>query len=217
MRIAVLVSGSGTNLQAVLDAVRAGSLDAEVVLVVSNKANAMALERARAAEVPTLVLSHKEFASREAYDAALVAALRARDVELVVLAGFMRIVTAVLLEAFPHRVLNIHPSLLPAFPGMDAQRQAFEAGVAITGCTVHLVDGGMDTGPVVAQAAVAVRVDDDEPSLRARILKEEHRLLPRVLQWFAQGRVSVATDRGAPRVIVAGAARGFFGEAPGEA
>ena len=216
MRIAVLVSGSGTNLQAVLDAVRAGSLDAEVVLVVSNKANAMALERARAAEVPTLVLSHKEFASREAYDAALVAALRARDVELVVLAGFMRIVTAVLLEAFPHRVLNIHPSLLPAFPGMDAQRQAFEAGVAITGCTVHLVDGGMDTGPIVAQAAVAVRVDDDA-SLRARILTEEHRLLPRVLQWFAQGRVSVATDRGAPRVIVAGAARGFFGEAPGEA
>ncbi len=212
MRIAVLVSGSGTNLQAILDAARAGCLEAEVALVVSNKANAMALTRAHEAHVPSLVVSHKDYATREAYDAALVSALREHGVELVVLAGFMRIVTPVLLAAFPNRVLNIHPSLLPAFPGLDAQRQAFEAGVAVTGCTVHLVDGGMDTGPIVAQTAVVVRGDDDEATLRARILVEEHRLLPRVIQWFARGLVTIDHGRGVPRVVVAGQARGSFGE-----
>lgn len=216
MRLAVLVSGSGTNLQAVLDAVRAGTLEAEVAVVVSNKASAPALDRARNAGVATLVLSHRDYASREAYDAAMVEALAAHRVDLVVLAGFMRIVTPVLLGAFPNRVVNVHPSLLPAFPGMDAQRQAFEAGVAITGCTVHLVDGGMDTGPIVAQAAVVVRAEDDEASLRARILVEEHRLLPRVLQWFARGQVSVVSEGGAPRVVVGEAPRGYLA-APGEA
>lgn len=212
MRIAVLVSGSGTNLQAILDAARAGGLGAEVALVVSNKANALALSRAKEAHVPSLVVSHKDYATREAYDAALVSALREHRVELVVLAGFMRIVTPVLLAAFPNRVLNIHPSLLPAFPGLDAQRQAFEAGAAVTGCTVHLVDGGMDTGPIVAQTAVVVRGDDDEATLRARILVEEHRLLPRVIQWFARGLVTIDHGRGVPRVVVAGQARGAFGE-----
>ncbi len=209
MRIAVLVSGSGTNLQAILDAVRVGTLEAEVAVVVSNKAGAPALERAHAAGVTTLVIEHRAYASREAYDLAMVEALRAHGVDVVVLAGFMRIVTPVLLEAFPNRVVNIHPSLLPAFPGMNAQRQAFKAGVAVTGCTVHLVDGGMDTGPIVAQAAVVVRAEDDEASLHARILVEEHRLLPRALQWFARGLVSVVIDGDSPRVVVAGPARGY--------
>lgn len=217
MRIAVLVSGSGTNLQAVLDAVRSGRLEAEVALVVSNKASAPALTRAADAGIPSHVVSHKDYASREAYDAALVALLRSHAVDLVVLAGFMRIVTHVLLDAFPNRVVNIHPSLLPAFPGVEAQRQAFEAGVAVTGCTVHLVDGGMDTGPIIAQAAVAVRADDDEASLRARILAEEHRLLPRALQWFARGLVSVVHEAGVARVRVAGEERAFVGEPAGEA
>lgn len=209
MRIAVLVSGSGTNLQAILDAVRVGTLEAEVAVVVSNKAGAPALDRAHAAGVTTLVIEHRAYASREAYDLAMVEALRAHGVDVVVLAGFMRIVTPVLLEAFPNRVVNIHPSLLPAFPGMNAQRQAFKAGVAVTGCTVHLVDGGMDTGPIVAQAAVVVRAEDDEASLHARILVEEHRLLPRALQWFARGLVSVVIDGDSPRVVVAGPARGY--------
>ena len=209
MRIAVLVSGSGTNLQAILDAVRVGTLEAEVAVVVSNKAGAPAIDRAQAAGVTTLVIEHRAYASREAYDLAMVEALRAHGVDVVVLAGFMRIVTPVLLEAFPNRVVNIHPSLLPAFPGMNAQRQAFKAGVAVTGCTVHLVDGGMDTGPIVAQAAVVVRAEDDEASLHARILVEEHRLLPRALQWFARGLVSVVIDGDSPRVVVAGPARGY--------
>ena len=212
VRLAVLVSGSGTNLQAVLDAAREGRLHAEIAVVVSNRAAAKALERARDAGVEAQVLAHKEFASREAYDAALVALLRARGVDLVVLAGFMRIVTPVLLEAFPDRVVNIHPSLLPAFPGLDAQQQAFAAGVAVSGCTVHLVDGGMDTGPILAQAAVPVLANDDVEALRTRILAEEHRLLPEVLQWFAEGRVSLERVEGSsPRVSVEGRPRARFG------
>lgn len=212
VRLAVLVSGSGTNLQAVLDAAREGRLHAEIAVVVSNRAAAKALERARDAGVEAQVLAHKEFASREAYDAALVALLRARGVDLVVLAGFMRIVTPVLLEAFPDRVVNIHPSLLPAFPGLDAQQQAFAAGVAVSGCTVHLVDGGMDTGPILAQAAVPVLANDDVEALRTRILAEEHRLLPEVLQWFAEGRVSLERVEGSsPRVSVEGRPRARLG------
>jgi len=211
VRLAVLVSGAGTNLQATLDAVRSGRLGAEVVTVVSNRAAAPALERARAAGVEAIVIGHTGFSSREAYDAAMVEHLRARGVELVVLAGFMRIVTPVLLEAFPDRVVNVHPSLLPAFPGLDAQRQALEAGVAVSGCTVHLVDGGTDTGPILAQAAVPVREGDDVEALRARILAEEHRLLPEVLQWFVEARVSLVRSEGAaPRVLVEGRARARF-------
>jgi phosphoribosylglycinamide formyltransferase-1 len=212
VRLGVLVSGSGTNLQAVLDAAREGRLGAQVAVVVSNRAAAKALDRARDAGVEAVCLGHKEFASREAYDAALVALLRERGVDLVVLAGFMRIVTPVLLEAFPDRVVNIHPSLLPAFPGLDAQAQAFAAGVAVSGCTVHLVDGGMDTGPILAQAAVPVHATDDVEALRLRILAEEHRLLPEVLQWFVEGRVSLDRCAGAaPRVRIEGRPRARFG------
>jgi phosphoribosylglycinamide formyltransferase-1 len=207
--LGVLASGSGTNLQAILDAVARKELDARVGVVVCNVAGAGALERAGAAGVPHVVIDHKAFADRRAFDAAVVAALRQHRVEVVVLAGFMRIVTDVLLGAFPHRVVNVHPALLPAFPGVHAQRQALDYGVRVAGCTVHLVDGGTDTGPIVAQAAVAVLDDDDEESLRLRILAREHELLPRVLQWIAEGRVTVeppAAPGGRARVRVRDAA-----------
>ena len=195
--LGVLASGSGTNLQAVLDAIAAGKLDARVAVVVSNVEGAGALERARSAGVPAVVVDHGKHADRRSFDAAVVDVLRARGVEWVVLAGFMRLLTDVLLDAFPLRVVNIHPALLPAFPGVHAQRQALEYGVRVTGCTVHLVDRGTDTGPIVAQAAVRVREGDDEETLRLRILRREHELLPRVLQWIAEGRV-VAEPAGPP-------------------
>lgn len=201
--LGVLVSGSGTNLQALLDAVADGRLPAKIGVVVSNVANVRALDRARAADVPSIVVDHKAFPSREAFDAAIVDVLRAHEVRCVVLAGFMRLVTPVLLDAYPHRVVNIHPALLPAFPGIHAQRQALEYGARVTGCTVHFVDAGMDTGPIIAQTPVPIDDDDDEASLTARVLVEEHRLLPEVLSWIAEGRVEVITREGArPRVRV---------------
>ncbi len=209
LRLGVLVSGSGSNLQAILDAIAGGRLDAEVAVVIANVPTAKALDRARAAGVPTVVLDHKGFADRASYDAALVAALREHGVAWVVLAGFMRIVTKVLLDAFPSRVVNVHPALLPAFPGVHAQRQALAYGVKIAGCTVHLVDAGTDTGPILAQAAVLVHDEDDEAALTARILAEEHRLLPSVLQAIAEGRLTVepSSDPAArPRVRLAGVA-----------
>ena len=194
--LGVLVSGGGTNLQAVLDAIAAGRLDARVAVVVSNVASAGGLARAQAAGIETVVLDHRTFDGRAAFDAAVVDVLRARGVELVVLAGFMRIVTRTLLDAFPMRVVNVHPALLPAFPGVDGQGQALRYGVRIAGCTVHLVDAGTDTGPILAQAAVPVLPGDDEAALRARILVQEHALLPMVLQWFAEGRVEVTPPGG---------------------
>jgi len=191
IRLGVLVSGTGSNLQAILDAIGKKKLDAQVTIVVSNVPGALALERARAAGVPTAVVEHGAYEDRRAFDAALVDALRAHGVEVVVLAGFMRLVTDVLLRAFPMRVVNVHPALCPAFPGVHAQKQALDYGVRVTGCTVHLVDAGTDTGPILAQAAVPVEEDDDEESLRLRILAREHELLPRVLQWIAEGRVTV--------------------------
>jgi phosphoribosylglycinamide formyltransferase 1 len=201
--LGVLVSGSGTNLQAILDAVRARTLDARVGVVVSNVAEAMALDRARSAGAPTVVVDHKHFVDRGAFDEAVAARLREHGVELVVLAGFMRLLTPVLLDAFPMRIINVHPALLPAFPGVHGARQALAHGVRVTGCTVHFVDRGTDTGPIIAQAAVPVLEDDDEAALAARILEKEHELLPRVLQWIAEGRVSVEATAGArPRVRV---------------
>ncbi|WP_394848542.1 phosphoribosylglycinamide formyltransferase [Pendulispora brunnea] len=204
LNLGVLISGTGSNLKAVLDAVAEKRLDARVNVVISNVATAPGLEHARAHGVPTLVIDHKAFPNRAAFDGALVESLRAHEVDWVVLAGFMRVITPVLLEAFPLRIVNIHPSLLPAFPGMHAQKQAFDYGVRIAGCTVHLVDAGTDTGPILAQAAVPVLDTDDEPALRTRILAEEHTLLPRVLQWIAEGRVTVvpAEQGGRARVSV---------------
>lgn len=189
--LGVLVSGSGTNLQAVIDAVAGGRLRAKIGVVIANVATAKALDRARAAGIPTAVIEHKAHPTRQAFDAAVVEVLRKHEVSCVVLAGFMRIVTSVLLEAFPHRVVNIHPSLLPAFPGVHAQADAIAYGVRVSGCTVHLVDSGTDTGPILAQASVPVLDDDDDAALRDRILVKEHELLPAVLQWIADGRVEV--------------------------
>jgi phosphoribosylglycinamide formyltransferase-1 len=205
--LGVLVSGSGTNLQAILDAIAERRLGARIGVVVSNVATAKALDRARAAGALAVVLDHKAFASREAFDAAVVETLRAHGVGCVVLAGFMRLVTPVLLGAFPNRVVNIHPALLPAFPGVHAQRQALAYGVRVSGCTVHLVDAGMDTGPILAQATVPVLDDDDEDALGRRILDKEHELLPTVLQWIADGRVEVVAPGGEgqrPRVRIRG-------------
>lgn len=202
LELVVLVSGSGTNLQAVLDAVKRGELDARVKLVVSNVAGVKALARADAAGVATVVMSHKQFGSRKEFDTALRelvhGAFEDPSQGVVVLAGFMRILGETFLDAFPRRVLNIHPSLLPAFPGVDAQGQALDKRVRITGCTVHLVDAGTDTGPILAQAAVPVLDDDDRDRLAARILEQEHRLLPLVLRWIAEGRLRF-DDAGHPR------------------
>lgn len=189
--LGVLISGRGSNLQAILDAIAAGRLDARVRVVISNRAGAEGLERAARAGVPTRVLSHKDFPDRPSFDAALAAELSSAGASWVVLAGFMRIVTSALLDAFPGRVVNVHPSLLPAFPGVSAQAQALAHGVRITGCTVHLVDAGTDTGPILAQAAVPVLEGDTEERLSARILAREHELLVSVLAAIAAGGLSV--------------------------
>jgi phosphoribosylglycinamide formyltransferase-1 len=207
IRLGVLASGGGTNLQAILDACGAAGaarrIDAEIAVVVSNVPSAGALERARRAGVATEILPSKGVADREAYDLGLVEALRRRRVDLVCLAGYMRLVTPAFLRAFGPspgsrgcpRVMNIHPGLLPSFPGLHAQRQCVDYGARFAGCTVHFVDEGTDTGPVIAQAVVPVLPEDDDAALAARILVEEHRLYPQAIHWFAQGRLSVEGRR----------------------
>ncbi len=193
--LAVLVSGSGTNLQAILDAVAAQRLDATVRVVVSSKAGVPALDRAAKAGVPHLALVPEAGASREAYDGALAETIGRLGARFVALAGFMRLVTPAFLGAFPGRIVNVHPALLPAFPGLHAPRQALAHGAKITGCTVHFVDEGVDTGPIIAQAAVPVLADDDEATLHRRIQALERRLYPAVLQAIAEGRVRIAGRR----------------------
>jgi phosphoribosylglycinamide formyltransferase-1 len=192
--IGVLISGRGSNLQSIIDATRDGRLDARLAIVISNRADAHGLERARAAGIDTLVRDHKAWPSREAYESVLVKDLRARNVDLVCLAGFMRLLGATFVNAFPSRILNIHPALLPSFPGLHAQRQAVEHGVKMSGATVHLVDTNLDAGPIVMQAVVPVFDDDTEDTLSARILEAEHRIYPEAIQrvldrrWTLQGR-----------------------------
>ncbi|MBZ0251990.1 MAG: phosphoribosylglycinamide formyltransferase [Candidatus Methylomirabilis sp.] len=190
-RIGVLISGSGTNLQALLDRAADGTIPGEVALVLSNKEDAHGLERARKAGAPTAVVRHKDFPTREAFDARLVEALRGARVDLVCLAGFMRVLTPAFIRAFEGRILNIHPALLPAFPGVHAQKQAFDYGVRWTGATVHFVDEGTDTGPIVLQAAVPVLPEDDLERLSARILAEEHRIYPEAVRLFCEGRLRI--------------------------
>ena len=201
MRIGVLASGSGSNLQAILDACASRAIPAQVAVVICNVADAKALQRAEAAGVPAMLLPYLKVASREEYDRQVVAALQKHSVDVVCLAGFMRLITPVLLGAFERRILNIHPSLLPAFPGLHAVRQALAGGVRVSGCTVHVVDEGTDTGPIVIQAAVPVLDGDTEDTLAARILVQEHRCYPRAIALWAQGRVRIEGRR----VRIAGA------------
>ena len=192
--LGILISGRGSNLQAIVDAISSGALDARAAVVISNRADAPGLERACQAGIDTVCLGHRAYPCREDYDRTLVGELRARGVDLVCLAGFMRLLSPVFIEAFPQAILNIHPSLLPAFPGLDAQHQAWEHGVKVSGATVHIVDCELDAGPIVLQRAVPVRDDDTPDSLSARILEEEHRLYPEAIRivlaggWRIEGR-----------------------------
>ncbi|WP_240732225.1 phosphoribosylglycinamide formyltransferase [Geobacter sp. FeAm09] len=191
VRLAVLVSGNGTNLQAIMDHIASGEINATIVCVVSNRQDAFALERAEKHGIPAIALESGAYANRREYDAALVEILRNHGAQLVVLAGFMRILTDVMVTAYPHAIMNIHPALLPAFPGLHAQKQALDHGVRFAGCTVHFVDCGTDTGPIILQAVVPVREDDTEESLSARIQHEEHRIYPEAVRLFCAGKICV--------------------------
>ena len=195
MKIGILISGRGSNLQAIIDAIATGELVASIVVVISNRADAAGLARAERAGIPTLVMPHTGYANRAAYDSALAAELKARGVELVCLAGFMRLLGPAFIDGFPNAVLNIHPSLLPAFPGLDAQRQAFEHGVKVAGATVHFVTADLDAGPIVCQAAVPVLDADTAETLAARILEAEHRLYPEGIRRLTGGQWRIADRR----------------------
>jgi phosphoribosylglycinamide formyltransferase-1 len=194
VKLGVLVSGSGSNLQAIIDNIEGGRLDARIQIIVSNLSGVYALERARKHGIPSLVLLHKGL-KREEFDQKLVEVLKAHDVELVVLAGFMRIVTPVLLRAFPMRVMNIHPALLPAFPGTHVWQAEVDYGVKFAGCTVHFVDEGTDTGPIIIQAVVPVYDEDTADTLNARILKQEHKIFSQAIQLYAEGRIKIQGRR----------------------
>lgn len=191
IRIGVLASGGGTNLQSIIDACSAGSLDAHIAIVISNNPDSGALARAEKAGIATQCIDHRKFDQRQQFDAAVVSALVEKSVDLVVLAGFMRIIGQQFLDAFPGRIMNIHPALLPAFPGLHVQQKALDYGARFSGCTVHFVDGGVDTGPIIIQAVVPVLDNDTEDTLAARILTQEHRIYPQSIQWFAQGRLKI--------------------------
>ena len=193
--IGVLISGSGTNLQSIIDAIEVKKLDANIAVVLSNKADAYGLARAQNHGIRTEVLDHKAFASREAYDQAVVDLLRARGVELVVLAGFMRLLSSVFVKAYSNRIVNIHPALLPSFPGLHVQKKALDHGVRFAGCTVHYDNEECDEGPIIIQVVVPVYPDDSEEQLAARILKQEHRIYPRAIQLYAEGRLHVVGRR----------------------
>ncbi len=191
IRLGVLVSGNGTNLQAIIDASESEKIDAKINAVISDVPDARALDRARRHKIPTFVIERKSFESKEAFEQEIVDTLKKNDVKLVCLAGFMRIIGRTILDAFPNQIINIHPALLPSFPGLDAQQQAFDYGVKVTGATVHYVDEKTDHGPIICQAAVKVREDDTVETLRARILEQEHRIYPEAIQLIAEGKVSM--------------------------
>jgi phosphoribosylglycinamide formyltransferase-1 len=191
VKLGVLISGEGTNLQAIIDAVERGELKAEIRVVISNQMSARGLKRARRHGIPAEVVDHRSFPSRDEFDRALVASLRQREVELVVCAGFMRLLSPVMVSAFRERIMNIHPALCPSFPGVDAQKQALEYGVRFSGCTVFFVTEGIDNGPVIVQAVVPVYQDDDEAALAARIHDEEHRIYPFAIRLYQEGRLEV--------------------------
>ncbi|MEP7153373.1 MAG: phosphoribosylglycinamide formyltransferase [Nitrospira sp.] len=199
VRLGVLVSGRGSNLQAIIDAIEAGTLSAEVAVAISNKQDAGGLERARKHGAPAVWLDPKPYAgrpdSREAYDKAVLEVLQKHEVDLVLLAGYMKIVTAGLVTAYANRMMNIHPSLLPSFPGLDVQKKAIDHGCKIAGCTVHFVTEGVDEGPIIVQAAVPIVAGDTADTLAARILEQEHRIYPHAIQLYAEGRLRVEGRR----------------------
>lgn len=190
-KLAVLVSGNGSNLQAIIDHVEEGKINASIACVVSNSPDAFALTRAGKHGIPAFVLESGHFANRREFDRELVEILNSHGVELVILAGFMRILTAVMIDAFPQRIINIHPALLPAFPGLNAQQQALEYGVRFSGCTVHFVDHGTDTGPIILQAIVPVMQSDTVELLSQRIMREEHKLLPQAIKLLVENKISL--------------------------
>ena len=208
IKIGVLISGSGSNLQAIIDAVNVGDIAGEIAVVISNDAAAYGLIRAADSGIPTEVVDHNGYVQRRDFDAELVRVLREYGVELVVLAGFMRVVGNLLLDAFPDRVINIHPALLPSFPGTDGQSQAFSYGVKLAGCTVHFVDEKVDHGPIIMQAAVPVLSSDGEADLKARILKCEHKIFPRAIALYCAGRLHLKGRK----VVVAGIDEERLGE-----
>ncbi len=195
VNIGVLISGSGSNLQAIIDNIEAGRLHARIKIVVSNVAGVGGLDRAQKHGLSTVVIHHREYKTREDFDRKLVEVLRANDVELVVLAGFMRIITPILLRAFPMRVMNIHPALLPAFPGTHVWQAEVDYGVKFAGCTVHFVDEGTDTGPIIIQAVVPVYDDDTADTLNARILKQEHKIYSQAIQLYSEARLEIRGHR----------------------
>lgn len=190
IKLAVLVSGSGSNLQSIIDHVESGKLFAEIRVVISNIQGVLALERARKHNISSVALSHRNFPSREAFEAELAAIIKSYQADLVVLAGFMRVLSPFFIRSFPRRIINIHPALLPSFPGVHSQNQALQYGVRFSGCTVHFVDEGVDTGPIIIQAAVPVYQDDTEALLAERILREEHRILPKAIALYAAGSLT---------------------------
>ncbi|MBF0213273.1 MAG: phosphoribosylglycinamide formyltransferase [Magnetococcales bacterium] len=195
LSVGVLISGSGSNLQALIDRIADGSVPARIALVISNRADAFGLQRARLAGIPTRVIDHREFPDRVSFDRTMIAALQESGVELVCLAGFMRVLTADFIRAFEGRLLNIHPALLPAFPGLHVQQRAIDAGARFSGATVHFVTEEVDAGPIVIQAVVPILDHDDAQTLAARILKQEHRIYPLAVLWFAQGRLQIVRQR----------------------
>ncbi len=201
VKLGVLVSGRGSNLQTIIDNIEKESLSAEIAVVISDQADAFSLERARKHNIPGVHISAKGYrGKRDEYDGLLVEELRKRGVELVIMAGFMRIITPTLIKAFPNRIMNIHPALLPSFPGLHVQKAAIEHGVRFSGCTVHFVDEGMDTGPIIIQAVVPVLDNDTEDTLSSRILAQEHKIFSRAIQLYAEGRLTIKGRR----VFVAG-------------
>jgi phosphoribosylglycinamide formyltransferase-1 len=195
LKLGVLVSGRGSNLQAIIDAIEAKRLEAEIRVVVSDQPDAYALERAKKHGIPTATFHAEDYSGREDFDQAVVECLRQHQVELVCLAGFMRILSPYFIREYRHRIINIHPALLPAFPGLHVQRKALKYGVKFSGCTVHFVDEGMDTGPIIVQAIVPVLDGDDEEKLAARILRFEHQIYPRAIQLIAEGRLQIEGRR----------------------
>jgi len=191
LTLGILASGRGSNFQAIIDSIEDGYLKAKIALLIADNPNAYAIERAKNHGIETLIMCPKDFPDKDSYYLNIANELKRRGTELVILAGFMRIVGKSLIKEFPNRIMNIHPAILPSFPGLHGQRQAVDYGVKIAGCTVHFVDAGVDTGPIIIQSAVPVYEDDTEESLSERILKQEHKIFPLAIKLFAEGRITV--------------------------